>query len=214
MNLASYFDHTNLSPNATKEDIRKLCTEAKSYGFFSVCVHPYYVELAKEELLGSEVKVATVVGFPLGQNTKEVKAFEADQAVSRGADEIDMVINYAALKDGDENEAFEDMLAVKNACGQALLKVIIETSELSEEQMKKACLLARRAGADFVKTSTGFSSAGAKREDVALMAEVFEGDVKASGGIRDLKAAREMIDAGATRIGASAGVSIVEEERR
>ena len=214
MNLASYFDHTNLSPSATKEDIRKLCTEAKSYGFFSVCVHPYYVELAKEELLGSKVKVATVVGFPLGQNTKEVKAFEADQAVSRGADEIDMVINYAALKDGDENEAFEDMLAVKNACGQALLKVIIETSELSEEQMKKACLLARRAGADFVKTSTGFSSAGAKREDVALMAEVFEGDVKASGGIRDLKAAMEMIDAGATRIGASAGVSIVEEERR
>lgn len=214
MKLAAYFDHTNLNPNAKAEDIIKLCNEAKEYGFYSVCVHPSYIQLCKKELEGCEVKVATVVGFPLGQNTKEVKAFETEQAVQLGADEIDMVINYAALKDGRENETFEDILAVKNACGQALLKVIIETCELTKEEIKVACLLSKRAGAEFVKTSTGFRASGAKAEDVKLMKEIFGGDVKASGGIRDLHTAREMIEAGATRLGASASVQIVMDEKQ
>ena len=212
-NISSMIDHTLLKPDATKEDIKKLCDEAKEYKFFSVCINPQYVRLAKKCLNGSNVKVATVIGFPLGSNTKEVKAFEAQDAINNGADELDMVINIGALKDKEYDTVRDDIkTVVTTAKGKALVKVIIETCLLGKEEKIAACKLALEAGADFVKTSTGFSTSGAKIEDIKLMKEVVKDKmgIKASGGIRDTKTALAMIEAGATRIGASSSIAIVK----
>jgi len=212
--LAAYIDHTILKPEATEKEIIKICNEALEYGFASVCVNPCYVKLAYSLLKDSPVKVCTVIGFPLGASTSSVKAFEAEEAMQNGAQEIDMVLNIGALKNGDYKYVTDDIAAVASVCkGKALLKVIIETCLLEEHEKVEACKAAKLAGADYVKTSTGFSKAGAKEEDVALMRKVV-GDqmgVKASGGIRDLDTALAMIRAGATRIGASASVNIMKE---
>jgi len=212
MNLAKYIDHTLLKPNATQQEVIQLCNEAKKYGFFSVCVNPFYVPLVRKELNGSGVRITAVVGFPLGANIKEVKAFEAKKAVEQGANEIDMVLNIAALKNKDYKTVKEDITAVLDAInGKAKLKVIIETCLLTEEEKIKACEIAKESGAHFVKTSTGFSSGGATPNDVALMKKTVgsEMGVKASGGIRDKEKAIQMIKSGANRIGASSSVSIV-----
>lgn len=212
-NIASVIDHTLLKPEATEEMIIKLCKEAEEYGFYSVCVNPNYVSLASEILGDSDVKIATVVGFPLGANTKEVKAYETRKAIEDGAHEIDMVINIGALKSKDFSKVKEDIEAVVDAAGkEAIVKVIIETCLLTDEEKVKACELAMEAGAHFVKTSTGFSTGGATVEDVKLMKSVVgdKMEIKASGGIRDYQKAMDMIEAGASRIGASASVHIVE----
>ncbi|HQI16723.1 MAG TPA: deoxyribose-phosphate aldolase [Bacillota bacterium] len=212
--LARYIDHTLLKPDAKEGDIIKLCKEALEYKFASVCVNASYVKLAYSFLQGTEVRVCTVVGFPLGATTKEAKAFEASQAIENGAAEIDMVINVGALKSGKPDAVKEDIKAVVDVCkDKALLKVIIETCLLTDEEKVTACLLSMEAGADFVKTSTGFSVGGATAEDIKLMRRTIGPDmgVKASGGIRNLESALKMIEAGATRIGASASVSIVNE---
>lgn len=213
MNINKMIDHTLLKPEATKEMIENLCKEAKEYDFKSVCVNPYWVSTAYEELRDSDVLVCTVVGFPLGATTKETKFFETDFAVQEGADEIDMVINVGALKSKQYDVVLEDIKSVVQAANGRTVKVIIETCLLSDEEKVKACELSMEAGANFVKTSTGFSTAGAKVEDVELMKRIV-GDnleVKASGGIRDLDTALKMIEAGATRLGVSAGVQIVKE---
>ncbi|AZR74791.1 deoxyribose-phosphate aldolase [Anoxybacter fermentans] len=205
-------DHTLLKPNATEDDIRKLCEEAKKYGFASVCVNPAYVALASKLLRGTGVKVCTVVGFPLGATTTTTKVIETRDAIANGATEIDMVINVGALKSGNNALVKRDIEEVVEAArGRAIVKVILETSLLTDEEKVRACLLSKYAGAHFVKTATGFGPGGATVEDVALMRKTVgnEMGVKASGGIRDLKTARAMIDAGATRIGASASVAIV-----
>lgn len=215
-NIASMIDHTLLKPEATKEMIETLCNEAKEYNFAAVCVNPYYVKMTKLLLEGSKVKIATVIGFPLGATTKEVKAYETINAIENGADEIDMVINIGALKNKDYDVVKEDIKAVvKAAKSKAIVKVIIETCLLTDEEKVKACKLAREAGANFVKTSTGFSSGGATIEDVKLMKETIGDDlqIKASGGIRDYEKAKAMVDAGASRIGASASIKIVEGEK-
>ncbi|NLN15459.1 MAG: deoxyribose-phosphate aldolase [Tissierellia bacterium] len=212
MKLNSMIDHTLLKADTNKEAIISLCEEAKRYKFAAVCVNPYYVSLCREILKGSGVKVATVVGFPLGANTKDVKAYETRRAVEDGADELDMVLNIAALKNKEYQVVKEDIKAVVEAAGGRIVKVILETCLLNEEEKIKACQLALEAGADFVKTSTGFSTAGASVEDVKLMKSVV-GDrmeVKASGGIRDYETAMKMIEAGASRIGTSSGIKIVE----
>ena len=215
--LAKYFDHTSLKAFVTESDIKKLCDEAKEYGFASVCINSSYVKLAKELLKGSEVKIAVVVGFPLGAVTTKTKAFEAKQAIKNGADEIDMVINVGALKDKKEDFVKNDIGAVVKAAKNRIVKVIIECCYLTDEEKRRACVLARQAGANFVKTSTGFGKNptggpnGATIEDVKLMKEVFGGDVKAAGGIGTLKDVKEFVEAGATRIGASASVAIMEE---
>lgn len=204
------FDHTILKADATKDAVLKICREAREYGFKSVCVNSYYTALAAKELAGSDVKVCTVVGFPLGQMSAAAKAAETRIAVADGAQEIDMVINVGALKDGDYDVVLADIKAVKKACGEALLKVIIETCLLTDEEKIKACELSMQAGADYVKTSTGFSTGGATAEDVALMRRTV-GDalgVKASGGIRDKETAEKMVKAGASRLGTSATVAI------
>lgn len=215
MELARYFDHTLLKPDATTEAVERICEEAKRYGFFSVCVNPHYVPLVASLLEGTPVKVTSVVGFPLGASTGETKAFEARQAIQQGADEIDMVLNIAALKNGEEDVVREDIRTVVKALGnETRLKVIIETCLLTDDEKRKACTLAMEAGAHFVKTSTGFSTGGATEADVALMKAVV-GDkleVKASGGIRDYETAMRMIAAGATRLGASASVKIVNHQ--
>lgn len=214
MEIQSYIDHTLLKPEATEEQIVKICEEAKQNKFVSVCVNPFYASLVRRNLEGSSVKTCVVVGFPLGANTKEVKAFETENAIENGAQEVDMVINIAALKDKKYDVVEEDIKAVaQKAKGRALVKVIIECCLLNEEEIVKACELSVKAGADFVKTSTGFSTGGAKEEDVALMRKTVgnEVGVKASGGIRDFKTTKAMIEAGANRIGASAGIKIVEE---
>lgn len=213
MNLNKMIDHTLLKPEATKEMIENLCKEAKEYDFKSVCVNPYWVSTAYEELRDSDVLVCTVVSFPLGATTKETKFFETDFAVQEGADEIDMVINVGALKSKQYDVVLEDIKSVVQAANGRTVKVIIETCLLSDEEKVKACELSMEAGANFVKTSTGFSTAGAKVEDVELMKSIV-GDnleVKASGGIRDLDTALKMIEAGATRLGVSAGVQIIKE---
>lgn len=215
-NLASMIDHTLLKPEGTKEQIKKLCAEAKQYHFASVCVNPYWVKFASGELHGSEVKVCTVIGFPLGAQTTEVKVFETKEAVENGATEVDMVINIGALKDCDDDYVENDIKAVVSAAkGKALTKVIIETSLLTQEEKIRACQLAVKAGADYVKTSTGFSTGGATVADIALMRETVGPHigVKASGGVRSLADAKAMIAAGATRIGASAGVSIIHDQQ-
>ena len=213
MKLNKTIDHTILNADATKEAVIKVIDEAKKYEFASVCLEPFWVSLAAERLKDSNVKVCTVIGFPLGANTKTVKAFEAKEAVENGADEVDMVLNIGALKSGDEAMVLEDMKAVREAAKDAVVKVILETCLLIDEEKKKACALAKEAGLDFVKTSTGFSTAGATVEDVKLMREAV-GDrmgVKASGGIRDTKTAEAMIAAGASRIGASKSIAIIGE---
>ncbi|AGB42096.1 deoxyribose-phosphate aldolase [Halobacteroides halobius DSM 5150] len=212
--VAGMIDHTILGPDATKEDIVKKCQEAIEYKFASVCVNPSFVKLVKQELSGSPVKVCTVIGFPLGANTTETKSFATRDAVDAGADEIDMVINLGAIKSKAWEIVQDDIAAVVQAAGDKIVKVIIETCYLTEEEKKKACQVAKEAGADFVKTSTGFGTAGATVEDVKLMKEVVGDDleVKASGGVRSMADAQDMIEAGATRIGASSGVKIVTGE--
>lgn len=213
MNLNKMIDHTLLKPEATKEMIENLCREAKEFDFKSVCVNPYWVSTAYEELRDSDVLVCTVVGFPLGATTKETKFFETDFAVQEGADEIDMVINVGALKSKQYDVVLEDIKSVVQAANGRTVKVIIETCLLTYEEKVKACKLSKEAGANFVKTSTGFSTAGANVEDVELIRSIV-GDaleVKASGGIRDLDTALKMIEAGATRLGVSAGVQIMKE---
>ncbi len=212
--LNSMMDHTILKSDAKLSQIDKLCREAIEYSFASVCINPCHVKYAKNILQNSTVKVCTVVGFPLGAMTSDAKAFEAREAVLNGADEIDMVINVGALKDGNIALVENDIFKVKQACGDALLKVIIEACLLTDDEKKAACICAKNAGADFVKTSTGFSSGGATAHDVALMKSVV-GDsmgVKAAGGIRTRADALLMVEAGASRIGASASIAIVTED--
>jgi deoxyribose-phosphate aldolase len=212
--IAALIDHTILKPDATREDVVKVCREARQYNFASVCVNPFWVPLVKAELAGSPVKVCTVVGFPLGATSTEAKVAETQAAVRAGAQEIDMVINIGALKSGETDAVRNDIAAVAHAAhaGGAILKVILETALLDDTQKRVASQLAKAAGAEFVKTSTGFSSAGATAHDIALMREAVGPSmgVKASGGIRTLEDLRTMAAAGATRIGASASVKIVE----
>lgn len=213
MNINKLIDHTALKPNTTKESILKLITEAKTYDFASVCVNPCWIELAHQELKNTDVKVCTVIGFPLGANTTEVKVFEAKDAIEKGAQEIDMVINIAMLKDKEydyvENEIHQIVEAAKD---KAIVKVIIEACLLTDEEKIKACELSQKAGADFVKTSTGFSTGGATVHDIALMRKTVgaEMGVKASGGVHTHEEALAMVEAGATRIGASAGVKLLK----
>jgi len=212
--IAALIDHTILKPEATREDVLKICREARQYGFASVCVNPYWVPMVRAELAGSAVKVCTVVGFPLGATSMEAKVAETAAAVRAGAEEIDMVINVGALRSGDQDAVRQDIRQVVEAAhhGGAIVKVILETALLDDPQKATACLLAKEAGADFVKTSTGFSSSGATAHDVTLMRSVVGPGmgVKAAGGIRTLSDLRAMTEAGATRIGASASVKIVE----
>ena len=215
MSIAKCIDHTVLKPQTTEAAVRKLCAEAAQYGFASVCVNPCWVALCADLLKDTEVDVCTVIGFPLGANASAVKAFEAAEAIRQGATEVDMVLNVGALKDGNADLVRADIAAVVEVTGgKALVKVILETCLLTDEEKRIACRLAKEAGADYVKTSTGFSTGGATEADIALMrAEVGpEMGVKASGGIRDYATAQAMIRAGASRIGASAGVQIVAEE--
>ncbi len=205
------FDHTILKADATREQVVKICDEAKKYNFMSVCVNTYYAPLVAGELEGTDVKTCCVVGFPLGQMSTESKALETAYAVQVGADEIDMVINVGALKDKDYAAVLADIRAVRAVCVGKTLKVIIETCLLTDEEKVKACELSVEGGADFVKTSTGFSTGGAKAEDVALMRKTVGPDVgvKASGGIRDEATAKAMVEAGASRLGTSATVAII-----
>jgi deoxyribose-phosphate aldolase len=216
--IAALIDHTILKADATAADVRKVCAEAKKYGFASVCVNPCWVPLVAAELAGTPVKVCTVAGFPLGATSTEAKVAEAVIAIRAGAQEVDMVINVGALKGGDHDAVKMDIQAVAQACHQsgAILKVIIETALLTDNEKAIACTLAKLAGADFVKTSTGFASQGATAQDIALMRSVVGPDlgVKASGGIRSLDDVRKMAEAGASRIGASASVKIIEATAR
>ncbi len=214
-NLNKYIEHTLLKQDATHEDLIKLFEEAKEHKFLGVCINPAYVKLAKEHLKGTGIKVVTVIGFPLGANLPSVKAYEAACAVEDGADEIDMVINVSAIKDKNYDYVINDIQTVKESCGFSLLKVILETDLLNPDEIKKACELCVQAGADFVKTSTGFvkNGVGAKVEDVKLMYETVSPHglkVKASGGIRDKETAIKLIEAGASRLGTSSGVKIVQ----
>lgn len=215
--ISRMIDHTLLKPDAKKEDIQKLAEEAKTYSFASVCVNPTWVVTAHAVLKDTpEVKVCTVIGFPLGASTPEVKAFETTNAIANGAGEVDMVINIGALKSHDDALVTRDIAAVVQAAnGKALTKVIIETCLLSDEEKVRACKLAVKAGADFVKTSTGFSTGGATKEDIALMRATVGPDigVKASGGVRSAEDAQIMIAAGATRIGTSGGVAIAQGQQ-
>ncbi|HOK62289.1 MAG TPA: deoxyribose-phosphate aldolase [Soehngenia sp.] len=215
MELNKYIDHTLLKPEATSDDIIKLCEEAKQYEFKAVCVNPCYVSLCKEHLSNSDVKIATVIGFPLGANTIETKVYETENALANGAEEIDMVINIGKLKSKEFDYVYNEIKEVVNKANEkkAIVKVIIETCLLTDDEKIKACELAKKANAKFVKTSTGFSSGGATVEDVRLMKNVVGNDleVKASGGIRDSETFKKMIEAGATRIGTSSGVKIINE---
>jgi deoxyribose-phosphate aldolase len=217
--IASYIDHTILRPDATSEQIRKLCAEAREYRFAAVCINPMWVSLAAGQLRGTPVKVCSVVGFHLGATPSENKALETRRAIREGASEIDMVIQIGALKEGNDTSVLHDIRAVVEACrdGGAICKVIIEAAFLTDDEKRRACRLSRRAAAHFVKTSTGFGPGGATAHDVALMAEeVAEArmEVKAAGGIRTYTDAVKMIEAGATRIGASAGIAIVQESKK
>ncbi len=209
---SKYFDHTILKADAKKEDIEKICKEAIEYNFASVCVNSYWTGYVAQLLSNSDVSVCTVVGFPLGAMSTKAKAYETSCAVEDGADEIDMVINVGELKAGNLEAVFEDVKAVRGQCEGKILKVIIETCYLTEDEKKTACELAVKAKADFVKTSTGFGCGGAAVEDVALMKRVVSGKakVKASGGIRNSQTAKAMIEAGADRLGTSATIAIVE----
>ncbi len=212
MNYASYIDHTLLKQDATGAQIKQLCSEAKQFQFASVCVQPHYVSLAANELKGTRVKVCTVIGFPLGSNSTAIKVAETTLAIQQGAQEIDMVINISWLKDNHDQKIVEEISRIKQACGSNLLKVILETCLLTTEEKIRACNLAKQAGADFVKTSTGFSTGGATVEDIVLMRTTVGPTlgVKASGGIKSLTDMQAMIRAGATRIGTSSGVKLIE----
>jgi len=211
VDLAALIDHTLLKPDATAAQVRRLCAEARQYHFHAVCVNPIFAALAHHELAGSAVATCSVLAFPFGATTTAAKAAEARQAVADGAGEIDMVIAIGALKAGEHDYVRRDIAGVKQACGAALLKVIIETCLLTDEEKAQACLLAKEAGADFVKTSTGFGGGGATVEDVALMRRTVGSalGVKAAGGVRTFAEAMAMVQAGATRIGASSGVAMV-----
>ncbi len=215
--IAGVIDHTILKPEATSAQIRQLCEEALHFGFASACMNPFYVPLAAELMRGSAVKVCTVAGFPLGATTTDAKVFEAQEAIQHGAQEIDMVMNVGALKSGDDEAVEEDIRRVTDAChrGKAICKVILENCLLTREEKIRACQIAMRAGADYVKTSTGFNSGGATVEDVELMRATVgpKMGVKASGGIRTYEDVLKMVAAGATRIGTSSGVKIVEQAR-
>ena len=215
--VSGYIDHTLLKPKATRQEIETLCHEARTYNFASVCINPTWVKECAHLLYGSPVKVCTVVGFPLGATMGDVKAYETRRAIFDGATEIDMVINIGALKSSDDETVLRDICAVVAAAHEAcaIVKVIIETALLTDDEKIRACLLARQAEADFVKTSTGFSKGGATVADIELMRRTVgaEMGVKAAGGVRDLTSAKEMIAAGATRLGASAGVKIAQEAK-
>jgi deoxyribose-phosphate aldolase len=214
MKLNKYIDHTLLKSDSTSAGVVKLCDEAKSYDFKSVCVNPSHVELAKKQLLGSDVLVCTVIGFPLGATTKEVKVFETKDAIKKGATEIDMVINIGRAKSQDFDYIEDEIKAVVEAANGLCVKVIIETSLLTNEEKVAACLAAKNAKATFVKTSTGFSTGGATKDDIMLMRQTVgpEMGVKASGGVRSKEDALIMIEAGATRIGTSNGITIIENQ--
>lgn len=211
MRYEKFIDNTLLKADATLEEIKSLCDESREYNFKSVCVNPSFIKDCKEFLKGSEVLVCTVIGFPLGSMTTEAKVFEAKDAIEKGADEVDMVINISRLKDRDDAYVKNEIAEIKKACGNHTLKVIIETCLLTDEEKVKVCLLAKEAGADFVKTSTGFSKWGAKVEDVALMRKTVgpEMGVKASGGVRTHEDMIKMVEAGATRIGTSSGAKLM-----
>ena len=219
LELAKMIDHTILKANATQSDIEKLCDEAKKYNFASVCVNPYWIPLASDLLKNSTVKVCTVIGFPLGATSSESKAYETEIAILQGADEVDMVINVGAMKNNKTDIVENDILAVVNSARKTgktqnkniIVKVILETCYLTKDEIKKSCICAKNAGADFVKTSTGFGTGGTTVEDVELMKETVGSsmEVKASGGIRDYETAIKMIEAGATRLGTSSGIGIV-----
>ena len=213
--IAHYIDHTQLKPNAKQEEIEMLCAEARQHKFASVCINPAYVALCSQLLAGSGVKVCTVIGFPLGSATTESKAFETRDAIRNGAEEIDMVINIGMLRSGNYDYVFNDIRAVVVAAQGLTVKAIIETAQLIDDEKIAACVLAKAAGSDFVKTSTGFGGGGATAKDVALMRRIVgpKMGIKAAGGIRDCASASEMIAAGATRIGASASVAIVKGEQ-
>ncbi|HHT98916.1 MAG TPA: deoxyribose-phosphate aldolase [Acholeplasma sp.] len=215
MKLNKYIDHTKLGANVTKAQIDQLISEAKTYDFKSVCVNPIFVKYAKEALKDTDVLVCTVIGFPHGTHTTAVKIFETQDALNNGADEIDMVINIFDLKN-DPLKVYEEIKALKDVCGQKVLKVIIETCYLTPEEIVKASELVVKAGADFVKTSTGFGTGGATIENVKLMKETVsnKAEVKASGGVRTYEQAMAMIDAGATRIGTSNGIDIILQRRK
>lgn len=210
--MADYIDHTLLKPEATENDIKKLCKEAIDHGFFSVCINSSYVKLAAREVQGTSVKVCVVVGFPLGVTTTAVKTYEAAEAVENGADEVDMVIHVGQLKSGNEQYVYDDIAGVVRAAKGKVVKVIIETALLSDEEKKKACLISLKAGAAFVKTSTGFGPGGATVADIELMREAVgpEMGIKASGGVRTAETAWKMIKVGANRIGTSSGVTIIQ----
>ena len=211
-NIAKYIDHTVLKATTTSQDVKKLCLEAKEYGFYSVCVNGCFVKECKELLKDSNVKIAAVVGFPLGAMTKSSKIFEAREAIENGANEIDMVINVGKLLEGDSKYVEDEIREIKEAIGENVLKVIIETCYLNEEQKMLACELSLNANADFVKTSTGFGTAGATFEDVILMKKMVgdNAEVKASGGVKSYETAEKYIELGATRLGTSSGIEIIK----
>jgi deoxyribose-phosphate aldolase len=211
MEINKYIDHTVLKATTTSADIVKLCNEAKQHNFYAVCVNGSYVNLAKENLLGTDVSIAAVIGFPLGAMSKEAKVFEAEKCIADGANEIDMVINIGFMKDGRYDEVEEEIKEIKEAIGENVLKVIFENCYLTKEEIKIASQLAVNAGADFVKTSTGFGTGGATIEDVEIMKLVVEGkaEIKAAGGVRDVETAEKYIAMGVTRLGTSSGVSLV-----
>lgn len=214
MKLNKFIDHTILKPATTNADVEKLCNEAKKFGFFSVCVNPNFVSHCKKLLAGSDVKIACVVGFPLGANKTSIKVAESVEAVKDGADEIDMVINISALKDKNENYVLDEINAIKHACN-ATVKVIIETSQLTKEEVIAMCNIVNKSDADCIKTSTGFIGEGAQPDTVALMSKLMKNGkfVKASGGIRNYETAEKMIKLGALRLGVSAGVAIVTDPK-
>lgn len=214
MKLNKYIDHTLLKPDATKQQIKSLCIDAMTYDFATVCINPCHIEYAKTILKDSTVNITTVVGFPLGASTTEVKAFETKDALKKGATEIDMVANIGAIKDGDWDYVLKDMEAVKAAAPNNTIKCIIENCLLTKDEIKKACELAVQAKIEFVKTSTGFSTGGATFEDVALMKNVVknQAQVKAAGGVKTYEDALKMIESGATRLGTSGGVAIVQKK--
>jgi len=209
--LSKYIDHTLLAQNASKTQIEKLCKEAKEYNFCSVCVNSSYVQDASEFLASSDVKVCSVVGFPLGAMSTKAKAYEAKVAIEDGADEIDMVINVGWLKSKEYDKVKNDIALLNSTCKDVILKVILETALLDEDEIRLVCEMSKEIGVDFVKTSTGFSTRGASLEDIKIMKDVVEEsvEIKASGGIRDYERAMSMIEAGATRLGVSAGIAIV-----
>ncbi len=215
MKYNKFIDHTLLKADATSAQVVKLCQEAVEHKFMSVCVNPGFVKEASYHLAESDVLVCTVIGFPLGATSTVAKVCETEEAILDGANEIDMVINISKLKDKDDVFVYDEIRQIKDACGPLTLKVIIETSLLTEEEKVRACEIAKKAGADFVKTSTGFSTGGATVEDIMLMRKTVGPDlgVKASGGVRDLETMQAMINAGATRIGTSSGVKLVQNQK-